>query len=235
MNIFFQKIWCECGRRRIGEGPQRGKHLYYRCTDRAYSFPLKPSCKLGGINARISDNLVWDKISKLMSSTELMTMQIERWVKKKKEDMQFSFTDIYPLSKEILKLREQEERYNKAYGMGFYNFEELLEYVEPVRERIKVLESQIAEINSQKNMINTSIVPSKKDIELFAEKIKEILGDLNFGLKKAIVLNVVEKIIATQERLQVCGYIPISLENYVELKTSHRNRRSAECGEIDAF
>jgi site-specific DNA recombinase len=27
------RIWCFCGRRRAGEGPQHGKHLYYRCTD----------------------------------------------------------------------------------------------------------------------------------------------------------------------------------------------------------
>jgi site-specific DNA recombinase len=33
------KIRCVSGRTRAGEGPLRGKHLYYRCSDRVSSFP----------------------------------------------------------------------------------------------------------------------------------------------------------------------------------------------------
>ena len=38
------KIRCVCGRTRSGEGPLKGKHLYYRCTDKVLRFPLPREC-----------------------------------------------------------------------------------------------------------------------------------------------------------------------------------------------
>src|SRR3989344_8000964 len=38
------KIRCVCGCTRAGEGPQHGKHLYYRCAGRIKNFPLPPPC-----------------------------------------------------------------------------------------------------------------------------------------------------------------------------------------------
>ena len=46
------RIYCVCGRKRAGEGPQRGKHLYYRCLDRVLSFPLPRTCMEAAVNAR---------------------------------------------------------------------------------------------------------------------------------------------------------------------------------------
>src|SRR5215831_5997897 len=74
------KIRCVCGRTRSGEGPLRGKHLYYRCSDRAVSFPLPPKCCERSINARIADQLVWQQISGIMSSAQLLEVQVARWV-----------------------------------------------------------------------------------------------------------------------------------------------------------
>src|SRR3989344_9403805 len=70
------KIWCSCGKRRTGEGPQHGKHLYYRCSDRVSNYPLPRTCVERGVNARIADKLVWQKIVNLMSSPELLSKQI---------------------------------------------------------------------------------------------------------------------------------------------------------------
>jgi len=69
-----------CGRSRTGEGPLKGKHLYYRCTDRVLRFPLPPECRERGLNARIADELVWRQLVQLMSSPELMRQQVERRV-----------------------------------------------------------------------------------------------------------------------------------------------------------
>src|SRR5262249_35860379 len=74
------KIRCACGSPRCGEGPQRGRHLYYRCAARTYSYPLPPTCSERGLNARIADQLVWEKIVQLMSSPELMRSQARRWI-----------------------------------------------------------------------------------------------------------------------------------------------------------
>jgi site-specific DNA recombinase len=231
--LLSKKIWCECGRTRAGEGPQHGKHLYYRCTDRVMSFPLPRTCELGGINARIADKMVWDKISNIMSSPKLMMSQVERWMNNQKSKVEFSGRDITVIEKELSKLKEQEDRYNKAYGMGIYTVEELVKYTNPIKENRKSLDSEIVKINYQKSQINATIIPNQDYIESFAEQASSMLKNLSFEIKRSIILNVVDKITATQEKLQVCGYIPITIENNVAFFPKHRNCRTAKCREVD--
>ncbi|MDP3957149.1 MAG: recombinase family protein [bacterium] len=226
------KIWCTCGRRRAGEGPQHGKHLYYRCTDRVYSHPLPRTCMERGINARIADKLVWNKIVGLMSSPDLLQVQLDRWIKARKTKVVSSVGDTKAIEEDIIKLKDQEGRYNKAYGAGLFTIEQLNEYVTPVKEQIIALKSQIAKAKQQENQINATTMPGRGEVESFAKESVEALSDLSFTLKRAILTNVVEKIIGTQQQLQVAGHIPLSL-NYVKFFTESRHRRVAQCRKID--
>lgn len=223
------KIKCICGTSRGGEGPQHGKHLYYRCNNRNYSFPLPQTCKERGINARVADKLVWDKIARLMSSPELMTGQINRWTNSRQDKIRSGNSDVGAIEKEIIKLKEQEERYDKAYGAGLFTMEKLKEYAIPIRNRIASLESQRARAKQEENEIGISAIPSQKEIGEFAKLTTETLKELNFETKRAIMMNVLDKVIGTQKQLEVHGYLPISPSN-VCFKTIHRNRRPAECG-----
>ena len=225
------KIQCLCGKRRTGEGPQHGKHLYYRCSDRVASFPLPAICKERGLNARIADRLVWEKISGLMSSPELLTKQIERWMTAQRTRAQSSDGDFVSMQKEISKLRKQEERYNKAYGAGLFSIEQLKEYTDSIRERVSELESQVGKTEQHKQ-VNANVIPSKVEIKKFADEAVARLINLNFETKRAIVLNTIEKIVGSQQKLQVYGYIPIS---HVGYKTSDRNRGNAERRQINSF
>ena len=101
------KIYCPCGQRRCGEGPQKGKHLYYRCNDRVFSFPLPRTCYEKGINARIADKLVWDKIESLMSSPELMMKQVERWMNNQRTKPLTQAADLESIEKEVRKLKDR--------------------------------------------------------------------------------------------------------------------------------
>ncbi len=225
------RILCSCGRRRTGEGPMRGKHLYYRCSDRVLSFPLPSACKERGINARIADKLVWQKVAGLMSSPELLAKQVERWMNTKQAKAKSSFGDIAVVEKEISKLKDQEERYNKAYGAALFTIEKLKEYTGPIRERVAVLESQIIKAGQEAGRINVAVLPTKTETNTFAREAQKTLHNLNFETRRAIVLNTVEKVVGTQQHLQVSGYIPLTL-NHVEFKTSYRHCRAPECREI---
>jgi len=225
------RIMCVCGRRRTGEGALKGKHLYYRCTDRVLSFPLPPSCAEKGINARTADYLVWNKISEIMISPKLLIQQVERWYNDQRAKVKTAFVDTDVLRTEIEKLKVQEERYSKAYGAGIFTMEQLKEYTVPIRWKISQLETQITNATQKVSEQRVEDAPSKTDIELFAEKTKRTIGNLNFSQKREIVLSTVEKIVGTKQNLRVSGYIPVN--NY-EYKTIHRNCRSAECGEIHA-
>jgi site-specific DNA recombinase len=225
------KIQCVCGNRRAGEGPQRGKFLYYRCADRVLSFPLPPTCKERAVNARIADVIIWDKIVELMSSPELMREQIERWMKKQNDKPTVSFTDITTLEKEMIKLKSQEDRYNKAYGAELFTMEQLREYTIPIRERMVALESQIAQKRQENAIESPFALPTAEDMKAFAEESKKALGNLNFEAKRGIVVNVIEKVVGTKERLQVYGYLPVNINEC----TIHRHCRVAQRREIDSL
>jgi len=231
--LFGGKIYCTCGRRRVGEGPQHGKHLYYRCTDRVLSSPLPPTCKEKSLNARIVDKLVWDKIEKLMTSSELLDKQIKHWLNNKKKTTESPFGDLNIIEKEIIKLKDIEDRYNKAYGAGLLTMEQLREYSTQTRERIATLEAQILEIKQQEEQTNTNL-PNQNEIESFAEESKEVLRELNFEKKRGIVISIINKIIGTKEKLQVFGHLPVlDINKNVEYITSCRNCGVAKCGEIN--
>lgn len=229
------KMLCACGKTRGGVGPQHGKHLYYRCNDRIYSFPLPPTCLEGAINARIADDIVWNEISKLMSSPDLITAQANRWLDAKKTKINGSAGDLSLMEKEIKKLKEQEDRYNKAYGAGLFSIEKLKEYTSPIRDRLASLETQIAKVKQEENGFNSPITPTPAEIKDFAEESAETLHSLSFEAKRAIMMGVLDKIIGTQQKLEVYGYLPIVPNHHVIFKTISRNRWTAECGQKHSF
>ena len=206
-----------------------GKHLYYRCTDRVLSYPLPRVCKEKGINARTADKLVWDKVAGLMSSPDLLQTQLDRWTNTYKNKAVSSIGDTKTIEKEIAKLKDQEGRYNKGYGAGLFTIEQLKEYTTPIKEQIVSLGSQMAKVKQQENQVNATAIPSEDEIKSFAKESAGVLSDLSFELKRAIVINVIERIVGTQQKLEVNGYLPIT-SNYVEYKTSNRNRRPPKCG-----
>ncbi len=55
-------------------------------------------------------------------------------------------------------------------------------------------------------------------------KVCIFLGSLNFGVKQAIVRDVINKVIATPRELLVSGYISIEKDFNYEFKTIHRYR-----------
>jgi len=215
------KIWCNCGVRRAGEGPQRGKHLYYRCTDRGKSFPLPANCKEKGLNARIVDSMVWDKVSTLISSPELLMKQVDRWFNNQNKGINISVINIEETRKEIIKLEVQEDRYTKAYGAGVISIEQLKECIIPIKDKISSFENQINKANLESQQVSKKTFPEFNQIEIFAQRASEALKNLNFKAKKAIIRSIIEKVIGTREQLQVYGYIPI--ESNINVFTFNRN------------
>ncbi|KKR74594.1 MAG: hypothetical protein UU17_C0010G0001, partial [Candidatus Nomurabacteria bacterium GW2011_GWA1_40_8] len=229
------KIHCSCGKKRCGEGPQHGKHLYYRCSDRIYSFPLPPTCMEGGINARIADRMVWQEITRLMISPDQLLKEIDRWKNNRKDKRQSSGIDVDTIQKNISKLRGQIERYNNAYGAGLFSLEKLKEYTVPRNKQVEELELQIRKVEQEESYINVATIPTENEVKIFSEGISETLENLSFENKQAIIRNTIGKIIGTQKQLQVSGSIPLSLYQNVVYKTNDRHSRFAQCGEVHAF
>lgn len=227
------KIWCQCGTRRSGEGALKGKHLYYRCTDKVLKFPLPAECKEGGLNARIADEMIWHKMTQLMSSPELLLKQAERWLNNQNTKPRGSTINVESTKKEILKLKEQEDRFAKAYGAGVISIEQLKEYSIPLKEKIASFENQITKAKLEVEHLNDTGLPETNEIKSFAENASKTLPGLDFKARQGIIRNVVEKVIGNRQELQVNGYI--QLISNVAFIPSYRNCRTPERRQVDAF
>jgi len=202
------KIFCPCGRRQAGQGHLGRNDFFYRCTERLHSYPLPPSCKIKGVPVRNVDPAVWDKIAELMSSSDLMQKQVGRAMKNKKQKALASVNDTVTLEKEIEKLKAQEDRYNKAYGAGVFTVDALQEYVTPIRGKITNIQTQI--LKSRQFAESVSEIPSPYEMAEFANKAIATLSNLNFAAKRAIVLKVVDKVVACRDSIEVSGCIPVT-------------------------
>jgi site-specific DNA recombinase len=226
--LLSRKIWCTCGCRRQGEGPLHGRYLYYRCTNRVKSSPLPPKCKSRGLNAREIDEIVWKKVAGLMSSPSLLRKQFSKWTQQKEKGSDGSSgISIDQTKKEAIKLRKQIERYTKAYGENVITLDQLKGYLEPIKERISVLNKQISKEGIRNQEVQPFITIDNKDISSFAIRAKKVLKNLNFKSKKAIVMSVIDKVVGTPEQLQIYGYIPVT---NINVFTSNRNSRITKCG-----
>ncbi|MCX6713727.1 MAG: recombinase family protein, partial [Candidatus Vogelbacteria bacterium] len=217
------RIFCSCGMRRAGEGSQYGKHRYYRCTNRVHSFPLPPTCSAQGINAQISDQLVWDRLAKIMSSPDLLMKQAEKWLNNWNQQPETSGVQIEVTRKDIAKLKTQVDRYNQAFSEELFDLDKLKEYIAPIREKISLLENQIIKNQTVASNSKNIPIPEKGEIDDFCQQVELKLKNLKFEAKKAIVKDIVEKVASVENQLIVSGYIPINYFNHVALCSSYRN------------
>lgn len=226
--LLIGRIWCTCGIRRAGEGPQHGKYLYYRCSDRVNSFPFPSVCKEGGINARIADEATWQRIKMIMSSPELMFQQIERWLEKRNNNKNLDSTiNIEHTQTEIIKLQAQEDRYAKAYSQEVISLEKFEEYVAPLRVKILEFKNQISKADLEKNPKNEILLPSKDEIETFAKEVVQHLENPSFKMKQALIRQSINRITASRKSLETYGILSLN-EIYVLLFSQYRNCRFAK-------
>jgi len=230
------KIRCECGRSRAGEGPQRGKYLYYRCTGRVHSYPLPPACTQRGINAVIADQLVWDELYRLMTSPAHLSKQVQIYADKSVGTVRRD-EDVARMQKEIDGLKDQEDRYTKAYAAGLLSVERLGEYVMPLRQRIGAIEIAMSNAETIVHEKEVLDLPEAHELKEFAAMHAETLRSLSFAEKQAIVRDAIGSVIGIQREshgeLLVQG--SIAIKNHVEFKTSNRHCRSSQRRQIDAF
>lgn len=218
------KVWCTCGRRRIGEGPQQGKYLYYRCTDRVYSFPLPRTCNEKGINAKIADEAVWQRVKQILGSPELLKEQIERWKNdQNSNDLNRVVVDIESTKKEISKIKTREERYTNAYSEGVIDLGKLKEYLAPIKDRLTFLEKSLVQASASTPKNSDVLLPNDQEVQHFAKEITGALETLSFEAKKGIMLGSLGKVYTTQKGMQVYGAFNLN-ELYVKYFSLSRHR-----------
>lgn len=91
----------------------------------------------------------------------------------------------------------------QGYGAGFFSIEQLKEYTDPIKDRRSSFESQLAQVKQRTEDIQTSNLPESIELEEFTKLVASNFRNLNFERKRAIVIDTVEKVVTTQEKLLV--------------------------------
>jgi hypothetical protein len=247
--LFGGLVWCPCGAKRVGDGPDGKK--YYRCTDRLHNFPLPTVCKEAGVNVTVLDAVGWQKIAELLADPMLIEEQISRYANKKLENGQESLNGN-EIKQNLKLLDEEQRRYVKMYGQGLMSEEIYQEQIKNVlkrREELLKLQSKPHEdkLSKFRNM----------DLEHLAKGFNQFMSKLPFEGKLFTVRKIVDKVIATKEEVTIWGFIP-AMEtipsgkerfraedsNYwnsnipneggkVGLRAINRDCRVAKCWEVD--
>ena len=67
-------------------------------------------------------------------------------------------------------------------------------------------------------------LPDPNEVVAFAQEASRVLQGLDFSKKKAIISSVVERVVGTREKLQVYGFIPVTIGPYVNVCTDDSHR-----------
>ena|SRR3989338_2753041 len=122
----------------------------------------------------------------------------------------------------VIKLQAQEDRYASAFSKEIISLAKFEEYVAPLRVKIREFENQIFQANLDKTPKNEILMPSYNEIEDFAKEAAQKLENLSFTSKQAIVRQVINKITASRESLQVYGQLSLN-EIYVIFRSEYRH------------
>lgn len=217
-------IRCTCGATRTGEGPQHGKHLYYRCSGRVNRFPMPPSCLEKGINARIADAMVWDGVKRIMISPQLLRRQVVRYFDLKSQVADHS-RDIVSIEQDLSKLAIEEERYTKAYGKQVITLAQLTSFVNDIRLKRTTLEQRLDSYRHEQDQ-QPFAKPTEEQIQSFCQKAKAKLDNVSYDKKRFIMLKVIDSIVASQNEVQVYGLLPATEAEYVKFWSESRYSRS---------
>lgn len=221
------KVYCGCGAKRVGDGVNG--HHYYRCSQRIYKFPIPNKCTYQGVNAKILDEMVWNKLLSLLSNPEIIKDQLERW-KKKQSKMKASSNSSVSLGKSALEsLKEEEDRYTQAFGSNIFSFEKYKELMKEVNSKRKAIEDRVEE-----NSKNVGSNFEFEDVDSVCKEVMEDLRNITKEKKQKYMRGMIESIYVKERSSAVVnGYIPLAIQaQNIQYESISRNSRFTKCRQV---
>jgi len=209
-------VRCVCGKARTGDPGAKGS-LYYRCNDRLSVYPLTRTCHESSLNVPVLDMTVWQNIKELLTDPELVRQQAERWQK----DVSPLESDLKQLEVRMKGLDDEELRAAKAYTQQYMSERVYKDTVADINEKRSKLLSEASGIRD--TLANKRPLPLEKVVD----GVIELVGNLDFTDKKAVVHKLVTKIVATKKEITIWGQIPILATGHVGYELNDRYRRPA--------
>jgi len=221
-------VYCTCGFARTGEGPQKGRYLYYRCGGRHNNQTTGcKKCELKGVNSRIADSAVWDILLKLLTERRYLRTQLGLYYAKKDNNqsdntkIEHLQTAVDKLNKRIIELKQ----FVLDDQMSVSQYTELRSDadVQLSSNQVKISELTKKQERNEKNLV------TPEEFELILEDSAMQLHSLNFTQKQAIVGQLIDEVVAEPGQLTVTGHIGLSSASDIqELEGTYYSSKSQE-------
>jgi site-specific DNA recombinase len=190
----------ECGAVRHCGGRNRAgrEDHYYRCQN---IFPMhlrdeRLRCSQPSARANELDELVWAEVVKHLRHPEL----IARACAAAPDDTRLAETH-----RQLTELRTQHRRLVDAYQADAITLADLKARQGPLTERIAELD-QASTRDQQRRITKADL---KKRIDEFAHQVNGNLEAMTFEQRQQLIRTVLDRVILTQERVELCFKIPI--------------------------
>lgn len=238
-------IYCECGLARTGEGPQDGRYLYYRCGCRSGNKRVSRTCEHAGVDARIVDQVVWEKLQEIITDTNTLRDTYELYRAKQGSGEQ---RQIDQARQGLGATEMQINDVKDAFVNNVINVNDFAKLKQELAKKYDLLQKKITEL--QKKIGSSQEIIPEVDFDEVVGIAKKLLKDLSFAEKRGIVVRLVENVVAVPGTLEVTGYIGVSSQssenvvidqgnyssnpsnNHVKLKTVGRNCWITKCWKI---
>jgi len=203
-------IECVCGQARTGD-PANGR-LYYRCSDRLNNRLGIRKCYERGVVVEVLDDVVWKQVCHLLTNPKLIIQQAKRRYEKPVNDERLS-----DITENLTKLDESEARYAKMYGNGMMAESVYVTNFNELQARRDDLNTELSQLKA------SSSASSMPPLEELLPSVIKLIEEMDFSDRKALIRNVVDKVIATKAGVTICGHIPLKNTEKVghELKYRH--------------
>lgn len=216
-------VWCECGERRVGDGYSKGGNHYYRCIERVKKFPLmEANCKAHGVNAVITDGLLWQNLRKFLTDKKELRSQAEIWLRDEMSKHTTVQVERQRLISRLQKTKEEELRYARAFGNGSIDEEQLKILTSELKKSVQADEVRLREL--EKADYTDQVVDEDK-INALCEESDRVLQSMFQQDKKKTVQDIIEKVVIYDKgEVSVRGHIPLFTQNMGYELTSRHSR-----------
>lgn len=222
-------VWCECGERRVGDGYSKGGNHYYRCIERVKKFPLmEAQCKAHGVNAVVTDGLLWQKLRGYLSDKKYMHDQATDWLKIEMGNNSANQVEKQRLTLLLQQTKDEELRYARAFGNGSIDEEQFKILTSELKKKAAGYEAQLKEVI---DVIYEGAVDDKI-IDALCDEAQRVLESETQPDKKKLVQDIIDKVTIFDEgKVRVEGHVP-QFTQYMAYELTDRHRRASQCREI---
>lgn len=204
----------ECGYKMCGVS--EGKYAYYKCRKGRdlVETHRETKCTSRSVRQEHLDEVVWQKITKLLKEPELIIEQYKR-----QKDIILSCG----IQKQCQKLEQQIKRYEKqiqrlidAYQMEIITAKDLDDRKNNLERKVSQLQEQIRNIKAaEKKDIDYKKIFN--NIETFCDTIRQGIENASFEDKRKIVELLVEWVTVTNGEVEIHHIIPLNKKGNLQL------------------